>query len=751
MARKKVAAPPVPTPARVEAALRSGDFAAAADLARQLHTLTPTPTNVALRKRVLSAAATHYADRDKQADFQRIMAEAVELTPEDGDWITERACLLARGGSTEDALRLADPAAHIRVLGHATDRAIRLRSKEWLPAELHAGFDAILAAFARHEAGNEAAARESLEPIGLRSPFLEWKVLLRGLLAHAAGDHARAAENFARLDPVRLPAKLAAPLRVGVDPAFKAALPADTAVALLKQHEKLTAGPILDGLRTIARELGRDKPLGPAFRAAAAVVPLLKQSVPQLLPRLASCFYHALLQQGEQTDLPRYLDIFGTPPDDPNFQKLVAQIGEQIGDLAMAHSQWQRYESWLAGQPAGWPESLTARARGQIWMRMGENARLAAERPDEPDDLFGLFGPPPRRRKVKPLAPPAEECFRRATQAAPDWPPAASRLFAQLVESKKAADAEAIGREFLTRHPEDLEAMTALADLLTSQGRAADAAGLWLRALAINPLDRVTRKRAAGAVLADARQRLTRGDAADAEAVLERHRTLLTEETPAGFPALRSVILAKLGRTDEVAASRTQALAVPGARLSVAYRLMVDSQLAKLKPAEKRAADRFFADELARPVLPQELSGLLAVYDAYHLDAVTYRGQKTHEKKILDQVARCLTAEAPEVDFEQLADLLVFKRDWKRAKKLTDACIARFPNNPHFLLVRCEAGLAGGERPYHLEQRGRQAKRLAEASSVPRHRALLERIDQLLKQVGSPFDFLNSFFGGGRD
>src|SRR5205823_13354992 len=130
-------------------------------------------------------------------------------------------------------------------LGAAADRAVRLRSKQSLPEELHAGCDAILTAFRHHEAGDEAAAREALEPVGLRSPFLEWKVLLRGLFAHAAGDDARAAENFARLDPARLPARLAAPLRVAVDPQYKAALPANTATALLAQHQKLTTGPLV--------------------------------------------------------------------------------------------------------------------------------------------------------------------------------------------------------------------------------------------------------------------------------------------------------------------------------------------------------------------------------------------------------------------------------------------------------------------------------------------------------------------------
>ena len=40
----------------------------------------------------------------------------------------------------------ADEAARPRVLAHAVDRALRVQSKEFLPDELHAGFDAVVAA-----------------------------------------------------------------------------------------------------------------------------------------------------------------------------------------------------------------------------------------------------------------------------------------------------------------------------------------------------------------------------------------------------------------------------------------------------------------------------------------------------------------------------------------------------------------------------------------------------------------------------
>lgn len=744
MARKTAPAPP--TPAKVAAALRAGEFAAALELARKLHALTPTADSLALRKQVIAAAAAHFADRDRPADFVRVIAESAEIAPDDAAWQTERACLLARGGNLTAALRIADAAAHPKVLGFAADHAVRTQSNAALPPELHPGCDAILAAFRHHEAGDEPAARAALEPVGLRSPFLEWKVLLRGLLAHAAGDDARAAENFARLDAARLPARLAAPYRAATDPAFRATLPADAANALAKQLDKLSTGPLVDGLRAIAKEFGRDKPLTAAFRAAESLVPKLTQAAPDLVPRLANCFYHAIVHQGQSEDLPRFRKLFGEPADDPQFHRLLALVGEQIGDPSGAHAHWQRYEAWLAKNPLGWPAELLARARAAVWMRMGNNAEDAAEQGAGDDDLFGFFAPP-RRRKPRKLDPPAEACFRRAAELAPDWETTAGSLFGVLMESKKPAEAEAAARAFLARRPDHLPTLVSLAELLQRQGRSADACGLWLRASELNPLDRPTRFRAADAVLAAARRSLIAGKPADAEALCEKHRALLEERTPAALLGLRSVVAVKLGDADAAADHRAKALAVPGSRLAAAYRMMIDSQLAKLKPAEKKPAEKLFAEELAKPPTPLEVNLLIGAYDGYHLDALTYRGQKTHEKKVLDQVTRCLDAAAPEADFERLGEVLLAKQVWKPAKKYADAMLARFPANPFFLFARSEVGHATGERPYYTEQRLARAKALAEASAEPRHRALLERIDRLRKQVGTPFDIFDSLFG----
>src|SRR5581483_2347571 len=122
---------------------------------------------------------------------------------------------------------------------------------------------------------------------------------------------ARALENWRRLRPDRLPARLAAPLRAVLDPAFRRSQPA--AVKLEKQFEALTADSLLGGLRQLRADLARDRPLAAAFRRAEQLLPIVRRQAPRLVPRLANCFYRAVLTHGEPADLAKYRRLFGPP------------------------------------------------------------------------------------------------------------------------------------------------------------------------------------------------------------------------------------------------------------------------------------------------------------------------------------------------------------------------------------------------------------------------------------------------------
>src|SRR5439155_5576679 len=85
-----------------------------------------------------------------------------------------------------------------KITAQAVDAAIQEGSagRRQLPENLQGSFDVIVRAFAQLEAGQDDQVRETLQGIGFQSPFLEWKLLLRGFLAYYQNDDERALENW---------------------------------------------------------------------------------------------------------------------------------------------------------------------------------------------------------------------------------------------------------------------------------------------------------------------------------------------------------------------------------------------------------------------------------------------------------------------------------------------------------------------------------------------------------------------------
>ena len=712
-----------PTRDRVQQLYGRAEFGAAYTAAQLLHANEPTPEHLVLLKKTAFAAALALIETGKSTEFNKLMGEAAAIDAGNREWVVEQACLLARGGKLPDALMRVDEAARPRVLGHGVDRALRVQSKEFLPDELHAGYDSIVAAFGFYEAAKDDEARTALDAIGLRSPFLEWKVFLRGLLAHAANDSARAAENFARLDSQRLPHRLAAPYRTASGPVY----------------EKLNSSGITGPLREIAKHLGREKPLKPALRAAEGVLPQLKQHVPELVPKLAACLYHAIIRQGAPTDLETYRKLFAPPADDPNFIRLHARIAEEIGECEVANRNWRKYEAWLATAPAGWPAELLQRVRAHIWNHMGQLHDRAREEADNP------YGPP-GRKSPEPTGPPPLECYQRAVALAPDWELAARDLFDELTEEDRLEDAEQVIRASLVHHPDSVQSALALADNLRWQKRLEESLEFRKRALAINPLDHEVKIQTAAGVVALARSLLFSGKADAAAACLDADRELLNPQLVSQSNALRSVI--ELKRGDRAAAEGFRELVRAKGHLADFFRIAVDSQLAKLKPADRKAADQAFAEALKLPPKPIELLNLLISYDIYREDELTYRGQKTQEKKFLDLVPQTLQSDANESEFEILGKVLVEKGLEKPAVKFLTSCINRFRKNPVFLFLRAEVAVESEESTWTIEGWLMTAKELAEQSKEARHRDVLPLINELLGRLPNPFSFLDALFKG---
>jgi len=738
-----------PLTRKAEAALRDGRPGLALDLARQLVAQKPGPEAHALLRRCWLAVAEAHVARDAFRDAHAILTEAERLPSDDPVWWERLAALRADLGDFPRALQLAEQAADTtsrkRVLGRVVDRALKDDSagKALLPPDLHSHFELIRKAFADYAAGRDDAARETLNDIGLSSPFLEWKLLVRGFIAWSANDNPRTLENWSRLSGDRLPARIAAPFRVTIDKAYAARLPADQAAALGRRSDRLS-GSLGEGLRRLRKQLASEETIPDALETARAIVPELKRTAPDLVHRLGNIVYWALVAGGQPEDLPRFSRVFGPPPDDPQFYRLQALVSEQLRRLDLAHGMWRKYEEWIAKTPSRWPGALSARARALVMERMGRLARDwldsdAGEGSDEFDELMTFFNPAGRTRPVgrKPLSPSAEECFQRAGELAPDWVVPATQLLH--VYESQPAKALLTADDLLRRFPNNLDILEAVAELFEKVGDTAKAHDCLKRALATNPLDRQLRQQAAALALNDARRRAEAADYDGARAALREANDLGDASHAPAVLALATAIEWSAGAVDDATKHQATLMDLADARVAGPYRLIVEGSRLKFKKKDLTPHQSAFTNGLAGPATAGELTAVLIALDQYRREPVAYRGLKTHEKKIVDRVVAATSSnDLSEEDVVGLGLTLHRLAFWKPLRALGERASVRFADNAYFPFFLAEAVVARQRSEYVTYRSGFiycRVKMMMDDAKDARYRKLQELLDERIREM----------------
>jgi tetratricopeptide (TPR) repeat protein len=740
---------------RADKAIREGRFQAALELARELFKREPTPAHQELIRSCQLGRARELRRQGKPRDAATVLQVALEAPgPHPAEWLSQVAEELAACGQAGAALglldQLAGTPAHARVLARTADAAVQQEAagRRFLPETLHADFDRTLQAFAQVQAGQDDAARETLQGIGLRSPFLEWKVLLRGLMAYYQKDDVRAQENWQRLDPERLPARLAAPLRFQLDPAYRTAQQPQAQAQLQKQLDRLQGGGFQEDLRGLQWSLVHEESLHRSFRLAETLLPRLRERAPHLVPRLAACCYWSVVTKGNPEDVQRYARVFGTPPDDPQLARLSALAAEDAHDHEDSHRHWQRFEQSIA-KNSTWPADQANRVRALVWYHMGQNAARIADFDSLPNLPPFLRDHPNRPRSLKPTA---ETCFQRSLDLAPDQLPTHEALFHHYQDRKQYAKAETAAQKLLDRFPDHAPTLEALADLLMRRADYTGALDLVQRALKANPLDRRLRGKVGGAHLFRARTWAEAGEFDKARA--DYQAALAFRDSQDTYPVVCKWAACefKAGNHERAEELLQKALAESGTRLAVAFNMVIEIIRLKLPGALKKRFNDEFNAALAEPPSAEAVVAVLSTAAAHQLAGVKYHGQKTHDKKVLAYATKALAADFNEAQLERAIIHLLDLQAFKPARSYTALGRRRFPHNPVFPFLEAESYLRlGPERcPIHyvgplLEQARRLADKLPRD---PRQQELLEKIQQGEELIRSLNPFLSMFEGG---
>ncbi len=625
------------------------------------------------------------------------------------------------------------------------DAAVRLKDPGRVPEDQRDAVRAVLKAFAEYAEGRDESAREALNAVGVKSPLLDWKLLLRGLIAYSNSDDARALDNWTKLDAARLPARLALPFRIKLDPAFGATLGPATATAARANLLKLEGDAVAQRFAELQQGLGRDQPMSKAFATVERLVPLLRVRRPELIPRLAKVVYWAVQRFGEPGDVPKYLRLLGKPPDDPDFHRLNA-MNYEGGSPAEAVGYWLKYEKWLGTNPAGVAPATAKQARVWVLRQAGRITELLAARgpggvPGFEDIFAQMFGTkgPRIAAAVKPAPTESPAVYYKRALA---LDPANELVAIDLIDHHQDRDeiglATAVADEFLRHAPDSLAILNRAVILALIAGDPAAALVRLKQAHALNPLDAGIRARIGLAYFGVVRQALALPKPAVALARLDEAREFGGPK--AADSVARAVLALKANDAAGAKLHEGEALADPKEALSVALMFAADATLAKLKPTVKKPFDVRLAAAFAAPLPPgtgvAAVVAMLRTVSLYQLAGQVYRGQATHLKKIHELLLKTVQADAesPAAEFLIACEALKAGRFLKELEKFADALARRFVTDPFFPLFAAEAvwgqaNKAGRAPAYRkLDGYARKADRLARSKSPEVQRQVLDRL-----------------------
>jgi tetratricopeptide (TPR) repeat protein len=736
---------------RIDRTRLEGRFQQALELTKQLHKYDPTPANLELLKEVYLGRARQLRNQGQTRDALTVLDVASHLDGASPVWLERLAQEMALCGEIKRTLalidKLPDPVSVQRILAYVADAAAQQEAagRAALSPALQADFDRVLLAFEQIDSGQDEAARETLQGIGLRSPFLEWKLLLRGLQAYWQNEDERAVENWQRLTPERLPARVAAPFRFRIDAAFRAAQSPTTQAMLQNQIDRLQGSGLLSQLRSLQATLAHKSKMPAALRQAEMLLPELRKEAPQLVPRLASCFYWQILETGPD-DILRYQRVFGPPPDDPHFHRLQAIGYEKADELRLAHRHWQQYEQEIAVHPEKWPGDQANHARAIIWQRMGQNAASIPEpQRKQRRRSFDILG------EVDSFAldPPAEKCFQKSLALAPDLLETHEALVCYHLDAKRDGKAEKTARQLLQHFPDHVSTLELLSDLRRKHGDYAAALELIEQALRSNALDRRLRRKASDAHLLLARTHVETDCFDEARQQFQAALDLSGGSDGGMILAHWAACEFKAGRSERAEDLIQQSLArtggptggTPVPPVGISYLLLTEVLRLKLDRVLKKRFEQDLKTGLATPnqdgavFLTRLLAGL-------HSGGVQYVGQKGHTQKVLSYIYKSRSLDFSASQLEELCRNLLDMEAYPQARRFANIGERQYPESPAFPYLHALAW---------IQQQGRRAPTWQVVPLLKRARSLAqaqqsnERRDQMLEDIDKHLHELNPF------
>jgi tetratricopeptide (TPR) repeat protein len=730
---------------RYDKASGDGRWQTALDLIKQLAKINPSAEHQELLRTATFERGRQLLRDGKSRDAIVVFKNALAMNgpPE---FQAKIAAHLAEAGDVVTALSLSANAPatpqSAAILVKAVDASVILgkAGRGNLTPEHHAAFDAILAAFEAVEQGRDDDARQSLQSIPVSSPFLEWKLLIRGLSAYYGRDDARALDNWQRLSPERLPWRLAAPFRFAVDAVFREAQPPPTRERLQRLVDTSSGGDLLAALRSMQSNLGpwdSEKDVRRSLEQAAGIAAALKVVRPDLTDKFRRIVYESLIRYGNVGEVKLFQQRLGHLPIDPRGRRLIALIGATASHLPAEVEGWAEYVRDIPGLSSIFGD--VQRAEAIVLERLAGAIALAKEQ----------FG------DIPPHIPKREDCYRRSIALVPDRLTPHEELVKLLsAEKSKAKAAYAAAKALVERFPTHVSTWLFLGERYAKDRKPTESLAAYRSAVKADPMNAESRRRLSEALWSQGMA--AAGKKTKTPPKPESYRPLFDEAARTSDVnrlaryAIWAAVEFRLGHAAAAQEAIDRAMTLPQSPIALALALHLAASGEKKLPEEAKAQldARWNELEKVKPA-PADVIEALEMIAAF--DSKAFRGKRELVKRFLPSTSNRSLEQFSEDQLLKLGRTLLKLKMRPQGRDVVTHGKARFRGNPWFPLSLIEI-LGTQASPWQLSTWIEDARKSAAKLPREQQERVLAQADELVERFhivpGGErlFEFLGSFF-----
>ena len=591
------------------------------------------------------------------------------------------------------------PEMRVRVQNSVADRAVTNGLPDSVEPADRPAAQAVCQALRYLEQGDEQQAAGAIKDIPRGSPFADWKLFVRGLIAYYRHERVEMAANWDRLDANRAAARIAAPLKA-LD--LVAARPDNQPLpaAFDRLERGVFATSLLSTLPDLERCMSDDDRTGFVHRLKRCCAGAGWGKLPYALcERLTSlCVDWAISCEDE--DLLTNLESWLVPQSlDPRWHRAHAVLHETAsGDPHEIELRWAAFVDALP-EAQGVSDQDRTILRALVWQHQAQSLVLDVNaRVDDSDD--DPSGPEwQEERKLAPmLREMAIEYFNRSIAALPTHAAIYRDLAKAFTHWNKFAEAAQVWQRMLEHFPNDVEALSSVASYYLLDGddpiRSLEPA---LKVLHLRPLDETLRQNAWFTHLAAARKYSQIGNWDRGRDMFSAAAALESRPERALWRVARQAIF-------ELAAGQKQKDCLPRAeelveqslqmRPEPTAALLILSAEASRYGLPKKVRDRFvplWNEAIKRPGDSSTAGALCELLCSYLESGVEYTGHKKHANDVANYIRRAQRITYTQRDLEQVCRFLQVAKKTPLARTLIKKGSLRFPDCAYFQFQMGEA------------------------------------------------------------